>query len=210
MFNFDAATFGVLLNSEGPTGLSNFDQLTESQQIFIVPQLMYGYGYVGNFALEYEYEEEIECEDDEIPCEALSLWVSESFDEDDFEEAINNANQAISCNCSVTNAAEIYSGLARSYAELENNDKVSIQTLSQGEFESASRKTILDKILKANLFPLIRQRPFNKVADPNDIPRDIFISGHNSSPLSVDLSRLIKDEKDIFQTGLNVLKKLTK
>jgi len=92
---------------------------------------------------------------------------------------------------------------------VENNDKVSIQTLSQGEFESASRKTILDKILKANLFPLIRQRPFNKVADPKDIPRDIFISGHNSSPLSVDLSCLIKDEKDIFQTGLNVLKKLT-
>ena len=92
---------------------------------------------------------------------------------------------------------------------VENNDKVSIQTLSQGEFESASRQTILDKILKANLFPLIRQRPFNKVADPKDIPRDIFISGHNSSPLSVDLSRLIKDEKDIFQTGLNVLKKLT-
>ncbi len=92
---------------------------------------------------------------------------------------------------------------------VENNDKISIQTLSQGEFESASQKTILDKILKANLFPLIRQRPFNKVADPKDIPRDIFISGHNSSPLSVDLSRLIKDEKDIFQTGLNVLKKLT-
>ena len=92
---------------------------------------------------------------------------------------------------------------------VENNDKVSIQTLSQGEFESASRKPILDKILKANLFPLIRQRPFNKVADPKDIPRDIFISGHNSAPLSVDLSHLIKDEKDIFQTGLNVLKKLT-
>ena len=92
---------------------------------------------------------------------------------------------------------------------VKSNDKVSIQTLSQGEFESASRKTILDKILKANLFPLIRQRPFNKVADPKDLPRDIFISGHNSAPLSVDLSRLIKDEKDIFQTGLNVLKKLT-
>tara|TARA_B100000029_G_C17581990_1_gene959923 strand:+ start:1582 stop:2874 length:1293 start_codon:yes stop_codon:yes gene_type:complete len=79
----------------------------------------------GNFGLEYEYEEEIECEDEDIPCELLSLWVSESFDEDDFEEAINNANQAIACNCSVSNAAEIYSGLARSYVELENNDKAS-------------------------------------------------------------------------------------
>ena len=71
------------------------------------------------------YEEEIECEDDEIPCEALSLWVSESFDEGDFEEAINNANQAIACNCSVSNAAEIYSGLARSYAGLYDDNKAS-------------------------------------------------------------------------------------
>ena len=78
-----------------------------------------------NFGLESDYEEEIECEDDEIPCEALSLWVSESFDEGDFEESINNANQAIACNCSVSNAAEIYSGLARSYAELEEDDKAS-------------------------------------------------------------------------------------
>ncbi|MAR14855.1 MAG: hypothetical protein CMG21_00125 [Candidatus Marinimicrobia bacterium] len=72
-----------------------------------------------------EYEEEIECEDDQIPCDALSSWVSESFDESDFEESINNANQAIACNCSVSNAAEIYSGLARSYAELVDNDKAS-------------------------------------------------------------------------------------
>ena len=67
----------------------------------------------------------IECEDNDIPCDALSLWVSESLDEGDFEEAVNNANQAIACNCSVSNAAEIYSGLARSYVELEENDKAS-------------------------------------------------------------------------------------
>ena len=70
-----------------------------------------------------ESEEEIECEDDEIPCEALSSWVSEFFDEGNFEEAVNNANQAIACNCSVSNAGEIYSGLARSYAELGDDDK---------------------------------------------------------------------------------------
>ena len=72
-----------------------------------------------------DYEEEIQCEDDDIPCEALSIWVSESFDEGDFEEAINNANQAIACNCSVSNAAEIYSGLARSYAGLYDDSKAS-------------------------------------------------------------------------------------
>jgi hypothetical protein len=71
--------------------------------------------------VETEYEENIECEDDSIPCEVLSLWALESFDEDEFEEAINNANQAIACNCSVSNAGEIYSGLARAYSALDED-----------------------------------------------------------------------------------------
>ena len=68
---------------------------------------------------------------------------------------------------------------------------------------------MLENILKANIFPLIRQRPFNKVADPNVIPRDIFISGYNTAPISVDLPTIIDAQKDLFQTGLTVLSKLT-
>ena len=49
------ATFGVLLNSVDTDGsLTNFMSLPESNQILILAQLMYGYGYVGPFALEYE------------------------------------------------------------------------------------------------------------------------------------------------------------
>ena len=59
------------------------------------------------------------------------------------------------------------------------------------------------------MFPLIRQRPFNKVADPNIIPRDIFISGYNTAPLSVDLEKIIAENKEIFQLGLTALRKLT-
>ena len=59
------------------------------------------------------------------------------------------------------------------------------------------------------MFPLIRQRPFNKVANPSQIPRDIFISGYNSAPLAVDLSTLINTDRNIFQIGLTVLSRLT-
>ena len=49
------ATFGVLLNSVDTEGsLTSFMSLPESNQILILAQLMYGYGYVGPFALEYE------------------------------------------------------------------------------------------------------------------------------------------------------------
>jgi len=55
LVNFLGATFGVLLNSVDTEGsLTSFMSLPESNQILILAQLMYGYGYVGPFALEYE------------------------------------------------------------------------------------------------------------------------------------------------------------
>lgn len=54
LVNFLGATFGVLLNSEGPEGLTTFINLDESNQILVLAQLMYGYGYVTPFAFEYE------------------------------------------------------------------------------------------------------------------------------------------------------------
>ena len=77
------------------------------------------------------------------------------------------------------------------------------------KLSSASNKEVLDCFLKANIFPLIRQRPFNKVADPGVAPRDIFISAYNTSPLSVDLSKLIEQNQELFQIGLNAISKLT-
>ena len=45
----------MLLNSVDTDGsLTSFMSLPESNQILILAQLMYGYGYVGPFALEYE------------------------------------------------------------------------------------------------------------------------------------------------------------
>ena len=38
----------------GPDGLTMFMSLPESNQILVLAQLLYGYGYVGPFALEYE------------------------------------------------------------------------------------------------------------------------------------------------------------
>ena len=56
---------------------------------------------------------------------------------------------------------------------------------------------------------MIRQRPFNKIANPKSSPRDIFISGYNTAPLSVDIHSIIKDNEEFFQLGLTVLSKLT-
>ena len=81
---------------------------------------------------------------------------------------------------------------------------------TQTEIENLSSDKVLDTILSANLFPLIRQRPFNKIASPIDSPRDIFISAINTAPLTVDLELVLKNKIEQFQAGITALTKLTK
>ena len=61
---------------------------------------------------------------------------------------------------------------------VDGDEALKSDILSKEQIKSSDRKTILSYVVNSNLFSLIRQRPFNKVADPNIIPRDIFISGY--------------------------------
>ena len=92
---------------------------------------------------------------------------------------------------------------------VEDGEANEVKPFSNSGLSSASREEVMDRLLEANIFPLIRQRPFNKVPDISLVPRDIFISGYNSAPLSVDLSDIISNQKESFQIGLNALAKLT-
>ena len=71
------------------------------------------------------------------------------------------------------------------------------------------REEIQSILSKSNLWHLIRQRPFNHVANPEDEPRDIFISALHTAPLSPNLDLVLKGQKDALQAGINVLNDLT-
>ena len=75
--------------------------------------------------------------------------------------------------------------------------------------ETSDRQTIIDKILEMNLWPFIRQRPFNKVADPKDSPKSIFVSACNTAPLAVDNNFVLNGQDEAFHVGMSVLTKLT-
>lgn len=68
---------------------------------------------------------------------------------------------------------------------------------------------IKEAILNAGLWPCIKQRPYDIIARPNEVPRDIFVSGFYSAPLAPDFDYVIKGQEHDFQTGLDVLAKLT-
>ena len=93
--------------------------------------------------------------------------------------------------------------------KVNGKDKIINDLKNIENLQDASRNDIINFLLDANLFHLIRERPFNRVADPDKKPRDIFISGLNTSPIAVDLSKIINENKAALQTGLTAISKLT-
>ena len=94
--------------------------------------------------------------------------------------------------------------------EVNGNENETVnEGLSASSIKSLNKDKILNDLMKANLLPFIKSRPFNKIANPNEIPRDIFISGINSGPLSCDLEFVLSNSLPEFQAGLDVLSNLT-
>ena len=77
------------------------------------------------------------------------------------------------------------------------------------EPSSMSKDDIKSILLNAGLWPYIKQRPYDRVASPNMAPRDIFVTTHNTAPLAPSFEYIVKGEEDVFQRGLDILKKLT-
>ena len=88
------------------------------------------------------------------------------------------------------------------------------------EFESFSKYSTSDianlgsedaiKQLKASgAWTQLIQRPYGIVANLEDRPKAIFISGFDTSPLAPDFAFLLQNDEQNFQSGINILKKLT-
>ncbi len=73
----------------------------------------------------------------------------------------------------------------------------------------AEREEIITLLLDAGLWPFIRQRPYNIIADPTHLPKAVFISAFDTAPLAPDLDFLISNRGHEFQVGLDVLKKIS-
>lgn len=71
------------------------------------------------------------------------------------------------------------------------------------------KEEITENILKSGLWPAIRQRPYDIIANPQDNPKAVFISAFDTAPLGPDYDFIVKESGESFQTGINALSKLT-
>ncbi len=72
-----------------------------------------------------------------------------------------------------------------------------------------NKEGVLSFMQSSGLWPLINKRPFDMIADPSVVPKNIFISSFSTAPLAADTDIVVKTNEDAFQKGLDVLSLLT-
>ena len=75
--------------------------------------------------------------------------------------------------------------------------------------EKASKDDVTKLLLEAGLWPLIIQRPYGIIANPDDQPKAIFVSGFDSAPMAADNDVALANDKANLQKGFDVLARLT-
>ena len=85
----------------------------------------------------------------------------------------------------------------------------SYEEFAKPDLQKASREEIVELLLRSGLWPMIVQRPYGIIADPNDTPKAVFISAFDSAPLAPDYNFVLRNEQKNLQAGIEVMRRLT-
>lgn len=83
------------------------------------------------------------------------------------------------------------------------------ESFKQADPNSLSREDVLDNMLKSGVWPLVRQRPYDVIANPADTPKAIHVTAFDSAPLAPDYGFIVHGQGEVLQAGLDALAKLT-
>lgn len=122
-------------------------------------------------------------------------------------------NEAIKFSSPVSGEiVEIVRGARRVILEI----KIKVDGTNQAEdfgaidVATASKEEITEKLTGAGLWPFIKQRPFDCIANPADTPKAVFVSAFDSSPLAPDYDFILEGKEEDFQAGIDALAKFSK
>lgn len=92
---------------------------------------------------------------------------------------------------------------------IKNDFANEAEVTSPSDPSNMSPEEVKEKMLASGLWPFVKQRPLDVVADPNVKPKAIFISAFDSAPLAPDYDFIVHGQDQYFQHGLNAIAKLT-
>ena len=107
--------------------------------------------------------------------------------------------------------AEIVRGAKRKILEIRilTDKEVRYESFTSFDPTNLDGNKVKEALLNSGLWPLIKQRPYDIVANPQKSPKAIVVSGFDTNPLAPDYDYILHGEGDNFQTGLDALAKLT-
>nr|WP_299385254.1 Na(+)-translocating NADH-quinone reductase subunit A [Allomuricauda sp.] len=68
---------------------------------------------------------------------------------------------------------------------------------------------IREFLLKSGVWPFIKQRPYDIIANPDQTPKAIFVSGYTTAPLAADSDYVLQGKEAELQAAIAALGKLT-
>ncbi len=107
--------------------------------------------------------------------------------------------------------AEIKRGPKRAIIEIviKSDGKFEKKAFKQSDPKTLNREQVIAAMKESGAWPMLRQRPYNLIADPEIKPKAIFISGFDTAPLAPDYNYISEGKAHLFQAGIDALKKLT-
>lgn len=90
----------------------------------------------------------------------------------------------------------------------EGDESVQHEKIDESGVESKSAEEMKTAICERGLWPMIRQRPYNKMPDPDTTPSSIFVKALESGPLAGDPNYILAERGEDFKLGIAALKKI--
>ena len=90
----------------------------------------------------------------------------------------------------------------------QNEEEVGFDFFTEEQMNEISPDSIRKQLITSGLWTSFRTRPYSKIPSIDSLPSNIFISALDTEPLSPDPISIISADKEYFEFGILVLKKL--
>jgi len=93
--------------------------------------------------------------------------------------------------------------------DLEGDNRESFRIYEASELERVPETDLRESLVASGLWTTFRTRPYNRIPDPAEIPRSIFVAAMDTHPLAMNPAPWIAQNREPFEAGLTVLSRLT-
>ena len=94
--------------------------------------------------------------------------------------------------------------------ELGEEASVKFDKYEENQLKTIPSAEIRKNLISSGLWTAFRTRPFSKIPAINSNPSNIFVTAIDTNPLGPNVNKIIEMNESLFNSGLNVIKALTK